>query len=235
VEYFYQPDIISDTFHLNEEESKHCAKVLRKKIEDQIIVLDGVGGVYRCKINSLLPNKVEFDIIEKASVKKTRHTIHLIIAPTKNTDRIEWFVEKSIEVGAHRISFIDCQNSERHRLNISRIRKKAISAMKQCKNPFFALIDDIVPFKDYLHSAVHDSEKYICHASKGEGNYLLNVATKGAHYQVLIGPEGDFTNDELSLAENQGFLPVSLGESRLRTETAGLVAGVLFNALNIKV
>jgi len=106
--------------------------------------------------------------------------------------------------------------------------------MKQCQNPYLPVVNDILSFNDYLHIANQDSEKYICHASSGKGNLLLDVANKHASYQVLIGPEGDFTNDELILAENKGFLAVSLGNSRLRTETAGLVACVLLNALNMK-
>jgi len=234
VEYFYQPNIITDTLYLDEEESKHCARVLRKKIEDQIIVFDGYGGVYTCRITVLHHKKVEFEIIEKKTINKTRHNIHLIIAPTKNADRIEWFLEKSIEVGVHQISFINCQNSERHRLNMSRIMKKVVSAIKQCQNPFIPVVNDMLSLKDYLRSADQDSEKYICHASSGKGNFLLNAANKHASYQVLIGPEGDFTKQEVTMAEKKGFLPVSLGDSRLRTETAGLVACVLLNALNLK-
>ncbi len=234
MEYFYQPNIISDAFHLDEEESRHCARVLRKRIDDQIIVFDGSGGVYTCKITSVHGKKVEFDIIGKETIKKAGYTIHLVIAPTKNADRIEWFIEKSIEVGIDRISFINCQNSERHRINISRIRKKIISAMKQCQNPFLPEVNDILSFNDYLHSSDQDSEKYICHASRGKNKFLMNVANKHSSYQILIGPEGDFTENELILAENKGFLPVSLGISRLRTETAGFVACVLLNALNMK-
>ena len=234
MDYFYQPDITSDTFSLNEEESRHCAKVLRKKVEDQIIVLDGNGGIYTCKIKSLHQKKVEFEILDKRDIEKSGYSIHLIIAPTKNADRIEWFIEKSIEVGLHEISFIDCQNSERHRLNMARIRKKAISAMKQCQNPYLPVLNDILSFEDYLAKVTQDSEKYICHSSAGMGNYLLNTAKRDAYYQVLIGPEGDFTSEELTLAGDKGFLPVTLGESRLRTETAGLVASILLNALNLK-
>ena len=234
MEYFYQPNVISDTFHLDEEESRHCARVLRKGIDDQIIVFDGNGGVYTCKITSVHDKKVKFDIIGKETIKKAGFTVHLVIAPTKNTDRIEWFIEKSIEVGVDRISFINCQNSERHRINMSRIKKKIISAMKQCQNPFLPEVNNILSFNDYLRSSDPDSEKYICHASSGKDNFLLNVANKHTSYQVLIGPEGDFTDGEIILAENKGFLPVSLGNSRLRTETAGFVACVLLNALNMK-
>jgi 16S rRNA (uracil1498-N3)-methyltransferase len=222
LDYFYQPDIISDVFHLDEEESRHCAKVLRKKVEDQIIVLDGNGGIYTCKIKGVHHKKVEFEV-----------TIHLVIAPTKNADRIEWVIEKSIEIGLREISFINCHNSERHRLNMARMRKKAISAMKQCQNPYLTVVNDILSFENYLDTAAQNSEKYLCHAFAGKGNFLLNIAKRGASYQVLIGPEGDFTKEELSQAVKKGFNPVSLGDSRLRTETAGLVACVLLNALNL--
>lgn len=231
---FYQPDITSDIIHLSEEESRHCAKVVRKKVEDQIIILDGHGGIFRCKIKSIHHKKVECYILEKRIVKKPVYSVHVVIAPTKNADRIEWFIEKSIEVGLHQVSFIDCHNSERHRLNMARIRKKAISAMKQCQNPYLPVISDILSFENYLHTIDQNTEKFICHASGGKNNYLLNTANSNASYEVLIGPEGDFTKEELILAEKKGFIPVSLGNSRLRTETAGLVTCVILNALNLK-
>ena len=234
MDYFYQPDISSDVINLNEEESRHCVKVLRKKVEDQIFILDGNGGIYRCKINNIHRHKVECDILEKKTIKKSSYSIHMVIAPTKNADRIEWFIEKSIEVGLHQISFIDCHNSERHRLNMARIRKKAISALKQSKYPYLPVINDILSFEDYINKSEQDTEKYLGHASDGKNNYLLNIAKSDSSYEVLIGPEGDFTKEELILAENKGFIPVSLGDSRLRTETAGLVACVLLNALNLK-
>ena len=234
MDYFYQPDIIYNAFHLDEEESRHCAKVLRKKIEAEIIVLDGKGTIYTCKIRKVDFKKVEFEIIDKRTTEKSGYSVHLVIAPTKNTDRIEWLIEKSIEIGLHQISFIDCHNSERHRLNMARIRKKVISAMKQCQNPFLPLVNDLIPLKDYLDTLDENSEKYICHASSGKGNYLINAANRDASYQVLIGPEGDFTKEELNQTRKKGFIPVSLGDSRLRTETAGLVACTILNALNLK-
>lgn len=233
MEHFYQPNIRIGICYLDEEESKHCSRVLRKKIKDQIDVLDGEGGVYTCMITEIQAKKVEFKIIEKKTFKKPRHSIHLIIAPTKNTDRIEWFLEKSIEVGVHQISFIKCQNSGRNRLNMLRIKKKIISAIKQCQSPFLPVVNDILSLQNYLSSVDQDSEKYICHASSGKGNFLFNAANKYASYEVLIGPEGDFTKEEVTLAREKGFLPVTLGDSRLRTETAGLVACVLLNALNM--
>ncbi len=234
MDYFYQPDIISDVFHLDEEESRHCARVLRKKVEDQIIVLDGKGGIYTCKIKKVHHKHVEFDIIAKRTMAPSVYSIHLVIAPTKNADRIEWLIEKSIEIGLHQISFIECHNSERHRLNMTRIRKKVINAMKQSQNPYLPVVNDILPLKDYLNCAEENTEKYIGHAALGKGNFLINAAKRGSSYQVLIGPEGDFTREEISQTEKKGFIPVSLGDSRLRTETAGLVACVILNALNLK-
>ena len=234
MEYFYQPNIAANTLYLDEEESKHCARVLRKKIDDQIIVLDGDGGSYRCEITALHQKKVEFRIIEKKIINQATYAIHLIIAPTKNADRMEWFLEKSIEVGVHQISFVRCQNSERNHINMSRIKKKVISAIKQCQNPYLPVLNDIISLKDYLSSADQDSEKYICHASSGKGNFILNTANKHTSYQVLVGPEGDFTKEELIMVQEKGFVPISLGDSRLRTETAGLVACVLLNALNMQ-
>jgi 16S rRNA (uracil1498-N3)-methyltransferase len=232
--YFYHPEISYGDFFLNEEESKHCIRVLRKNTGDTIIVLDGKGGIYTCQI--ILPNdkKTELKILEKQIVKAPDHFIHLAIAPTKSIERTEWFVEKSIEIGVQCISFLTCQNSERRKLNMVRLQKKAINAMKQSQVPFLPIINNIQPFEAFIENTDSLSAKYICHAGMGQGNYLLYAARNQSNSLALIGPEGDFTPDELHMAKEKGFEPVSLGVSRLRTETAGLVACTLFNALNAK-
>jgi 16S rRNA (uracil1498-N3)-methyltransferase len=234
LDHFYQPDITSGILYLDEDESKHCVRVLRKKAGDEIIVLDGKGGIYTCMIIDPQHNKTKFEIIEKRFVEKPAHFIHLSVAPTKNIQRIEWLLEKCIEVGVQSITFLNCKNSERKRVNKERMIKKAINALKQSKNVHLPVINDIKPFIEFIDNHDSGSGKYICHADTGHGNYLLNKAMKGSSYQVIIGPEGDFSEEELRLAEKYGFEPVSLGKTRLRTETAGLVACILLNALNIK-
>jgi len=232
---FYNPDIVNGDLHLDEEESKHCIKVLRKKEGDLIAVFDGQGGIYKCRLINTRDKKVEYEVLEKQIAELPTCSIHIAIAPTKNIERTEWFLEKSIEVGIQHISFLQCENSERKRINMERMVKKAISAMKQSQNAIMPLIDDIVPFNDFLINAGAGAQKVICHADMVKEAFLLHTALKGAAYLVMIGPEGDFSREEMILAEKKGFKPVSLGKSRLRTETAGLVACILLNALNTQV
>jgi len=234
LDYFYNPDITKESHLLDEEESRHCTRVLRKKKGDEITILDGKGGIYTCCIIYPHHRKTEYEIIKSHREEKPPYEIHIAIAPTKNMDRIEWFLEKSIEVGVQAISFIQCKNSKRSRINMDRIIKKAISAMKQSHNSFLPEINDLVSFQNLIENIDQSYERLLCHASKGKGYYLLHTATKGQNYHVLIGPEGDFTDDELQLATRNGFQMVSLGNSRLRTETAGFVACTLLNALNIQ-
>jgi len=209
-------------------------RVLRKKAGDQILVLDGKGGLYTCILKDSKPREVRFEVEKEEQWDGPEHHIHLIIAPTKKIDRMEWLIEKSVEIGIQEISFVRCMNSERPQLKIDRLQKKAISAMKQSMNLFLPRIHDIIPFQEVLTHSADNVNKYICHVRSGENNFLLNVVKKGRSYQILIGPEGDFTDKELIQAEEHGYTPVSLGENRLRTETAGLVACVLLNALQVK-
>lgn len=234
MDYFYNPDITKGSFLLDEEESRHCILVLRKKKGDEITILDGKGGIYMCRIIYPHHKKTEYEIIKSHRVEKAPYEIHIAIAPTKNMDRIEWFLEKSIEVGVQGISFIQCKNSERGRINMDRIIKKAINATKQSHNAFLPEINDLVSFQTFVENIDQSYEKLLCHAAKGKGYYLLHTATKGRNYYIMIGPEGDFTDDEIHLATRYGFKMVSLGNSRLRTETAGFVVCTLLNALNIQ-
>jgi 16S rRNA (uracil1498-N3)-methyltransferase len=158
------------------------------------------------------------------------------IAPPKNMDRLEWFLEKSVEIGIHSISFIRCQNSERNTMKTDRLYKKAVSALKQSGNFFFPEISELVNFKDFIMNLSDQEEnrtrKYIAHAETGAGNLLMKVAGSNSYNIVLIGPEGDFSAQELKMASEAGFIPVSLGPARLRTETAGLVACITIHLIN---
>jgi len=232
LDHFYQPKITFGNLYLDSEESKHCIRVLRKRVGDKISIFDGNGGTYICRLTNPNPKKAEFEILEKYYIEKPKNLIHIAIAPTKNIERIEWFLEKSIEVGIQIISFVQCVKSERKKVKMERMIRKAINAMKQSKNPYLPIINDIVSLKDFIMNVDTHADKFICHESMGQGHYILHEATQGSNYKVIIGPEGDFTKDELQLAEKYKFLPVSLGETRLRTETAGVVACTLLNALN---
>ena len=157
--------------------------------------------------------------------------IHIAISPTKNADRIEWFVEKAVELGIDEITLLECDHTERQHLKIDRLEKMAISAMKQSLKAKLPVIHPLTSFRNIVHTA-GSVEKYIAHVDNENPNQLKNLIAAGSSYLVLIGPEGDFSDEELTLAENQGFKKISLGPSRLRTETAGLAACHILNLAN---
>ncbi len=228
---FYEPSAKNESFILNEEEARHALKVLRKKVGDKINVIDGNGHLFECKL-------IE-GVIEKCVVKVEKtffepdndYHIHIAIAPTKNLDRIEWFVEKAVEIGIDELSFIKCKNSERPQLKIERIEKKAISAMKQSLKYRIPKINVLKDFNSFI-SEKRNEEKFIAFVDSSNPLHLKHAAGLKSKYLVLIGPEGDFTSKELDMALTQNFKKVSLGRSRLRTETAGMVACHILNLIN---
>lgn len=228
---FYQPLISEGSYFLDPEESRHCIKVLRFSTGDRIRVLDGKGGIYECKITRPNPKQCAFEVITTQQREKPPFHIHIAIAPTKNLDRMEWFIEKAVEIGIQEVSFILCQNSERRVLKPERLEKKAVSAMKQSQNAFLPTIHAMESYSSVLDS-INEDLRYIAHVDFDNPVMLSKTAPAGKNYCVLIGPEGDFTNDELALAAKKGFQKVSLGNSRLRTETAGIVACHILNIVN---
>ncbi len=222
---FYQPGVPQGINHLDLEESKHCIKVLRKKLNDPIDIVDGKGRFYKALITETNPRKTQFSVIEQRAEDLKNYSIHLAVAPTKRLERIEWLVEKATELGVDRISFIQCQNSERHRLRLDRLQRKAISAMKQSIKATLPRMDELVSFRDFFDLIDPEVTKFLAHLSES-AMPLLKATTPGASYCVLVGPEGDFSKDELVMAADQGFQTVHLGNSRLRTETAALAAVV---------
>ncbi|MBK5279759.1 MAG: 16S rRNA (uracil(1498)-N(3))-methyltransferase [Bacteroidia bacterium] len=226
----YQPNIDLGTLSLSEDESRHAAKVLRVKNGDILDLTDGKGNFYKIRITKSDPRKCIFEIQEKKSQPKRSFFIHLAIAPTKNTDRIEWFVEKCVEIGVDKISFIVCQNSERRSINRDRIEKIAISAMKQSGQYWLPEIVDCGPVLEILKES--SSQKFIAYVDQSNPHHLKSLAKPNQDYLVLIGPEGDFNKEELLSAEQAGFSKVSLGTTRLRTETAGVAACHILNLVN---
>ena len=227
---FYQPDISQGLHHLDEEESRHCVKVLRYSIGDSITILDGKGTVYEGKITEASPKKVAFDIVNSQYTEKPPHHIHIAIAPTKNLDRIEWFVEKAVEIGIQEVSFIYCKNSERKVLKTDRLERKAVSALKQSKGTYLPLINPLVALPSFTSTI--KGEKFIAYVDFQNPEKLAKVIKPAQQYCVLIGPEGDFSPQELEICMAAGFKKVSLGNSRLRTETAGIVACHILNLAN---
>jgi 16S rRNA (uracil1498-N3)-methyltransferase len=230
VNLFYQPLVSEGTYYLDEEESRHCIKVLRKHAGETINLTDGKGSFYEAVIKKADTSQCTFEIVRHTPEKSKTFTIHVGISPTKNTDRIEWFVEKSVEIGIDEITLIECKNSERAHVKLQRLQKVAISAMKQSVKATLPKINAITAFDEIVKANV--PQKFIAHVDITNPVHLINVVRPGSSYLVLVGPEGDFTTAELESAKNQNFIKVSLGESRLRTETAGVAACHILSLVN---
>ncbi len=236
MEFFYSNNINNDIIILENVESRHCIKVLRKSIGDTINVVDGKGTLYTGIIDddNLKECKIKISNFVKEYDKKNFY-VHIAISPIKNNNRMEWFVEKAVEIGIDEISFIDCDRTLRHTIKIDRIMKTAISAMKQTLKATLPKINNIISYKEFIESN-KDSNKFICHLEDEHRKELFHFKekmNKNKDACILIGPEGDFSVDEIDRAKSVGFDALSLGNSRLRTETAGIVACHLLNIIHI--
>lgn len=217
---------------LNEDESLHCIKVLRHKVGDTINVIDGAGLMALGTIEAAHAKQCAISLINKKLVPKSRnYYLHIAIAPTKNIERIEWFVEKAVEIGVDEISFIRCKNSERTVVKDDRIRKVAESAVKQSKQAYLPKLNSVIDFNTFVKSISSDN-KLIAHCEENTKQHLKQYIFKNKSTVVLIGPEGDFNKEEVELATSQNYVSVALGESRLRTETAGLFICNAFAVIN---
>lgn len=227
---FYQPEITEGVVHLDEEESRHCIKVLRKNSGDLIHITDGKGSFYDALITKADARQCEFSVKEKKPQTARRYRIHIAISPTKNADRIEWFVEKAVELGVDEITLMDCDKTERSHIKSSRLQKVAVSAMKQSLKAFLPVVNDMTPFSDVLKTK--RASGFIAYVDASNPLHLRQAAAGFQDALLLIGPEGDFSKEELSHALNAGFQKVSLGPSRLRTETAGMAACHILNLIH---
>jgi 16S rRNA (uracil1498-N3)-methyltransferase len=220
---FYIPDITSDTVTLPEEESKHALRVLRLKAGDQVLVVDGAGGYYQALIQDPQPKKCLLRITATQQQYGLRpYQVQVAVAPTKNLDRMEWFVEKATEIGIDDIFFLSCERSERKQMNLERLEKITVSAMKQSVKAYKPRLHDMQPYKNFV-AACDPATTYIAHLEPHDRQSLSQVAVP-EKCCILIGPEGDFSPKEIDLAYATGIKAVTLGNSRLRTETAALVA-----------
>ncbi|AFK05202.1 Ribosomal RNA small subunit methyltransferase E [Emticicia oligotrophica DSM 17448] len=225
---FYQSDIVNNQV-LSEEDSRHCIKVLRKNIKDIIHIVDGVGGLYQCEIIKTHEKKCEVRILStQKDFEKRDIYLHIAIAPTKNADRIEYFLEKCVEIGVDEISLIQTKHSERKNQKTERLEKIAISAMKQSLKAYLPKINELQDFDKFIENN-KSTTKFIAHLTE-DAKPLKEVVAGKKDVLVMIGPEGDFTHTEVSKAREKGFQIVTLGNSRLRTETAGVVACTIVNA-----
>lgn len=229
---FYTPDIAT-TLTLPEVESGHCVRVLRLVEGDEIGLIDGRGTFYRAAITVAHNKRCAVRIIE--ACPQPAHwagNIEVAIAPTKNLDRIEWFAEKVTEMGIDAIVPLLCRFSERKELKKERIEKILVSAMKQSLKAVLPRMEEMTPFERYVREEF-DGQKFIAHCyADSERKLLSQCYTAGANVRILVGPEGDFSPEEVQLAISNGYIPISLGASRLRTETAGVVACHTIHTIN---
>lgn len=230
--YFYVPDAARQSA-LPAEESAHAVRVLRLREGDELFLMDGVGNYYRAQVTEATSHRCGYEITETLPQERQwSGQIHLAIAPTKMMDRMEWMTEKVTEVGLDALTFLDCQFSERHIVKLPRVEKIVISAVKQSHKAWMPRLEGMTPFRTFIRQPL-EGRKYIAHCYEEiPRSYLFDELQKPVDTShptplsttVLIGPEGDFSIDEVREAVDAGFTSVHLGRSRLRTETAGLAA-----------
>ena len=228
---FYTPDIQTRA-ELPEEEAQHCIRVLRLNIGDQITLTDGKGYFYRAEISAATNKRCMVNILETIYQEPLWNGhLHIAMAPTKNMDRNEWLAEKATEIGFDELTFLNCRFSERKVIKTERIEKILISAIKQSLKARLPKLNEMTDFNKFINQEFK-GQKFIAHCYEGEKPLLKDVLKAGEDALVLIGPEGDFSEGEVEKAIERGFTPISLGKSRLRTETAALVACHTLNLLN---
>lgn len=228
---FYTPDILQRA-ELPEDEALHCIRVLRLKQGDEIFLTDGKGFFYKAEIDMVSGKRCLVSV--KETISQEQHWtgyLHIAMAPTKNMDRTEWFAEKATEIGFNELTFLNCRFSERKVIKTERIEKILVSAVKQSLKATVPVLNEMTDFTKFIEKDF-PGQKFIAHCYEGEKPLLRDVLRRNEDALVLIGPEGDFSPEEVEKALAKGFIPISLGKSRLRTETAALVACHTMNLLN---
>lgn len=222
------------TFILSEEESKHAVRVLRLTQGEKIHLIDGKGGLYETEIIDAHPKRTTLSVLAvQENFGKMSYEVHLAVAPTKNIDRIEWFLEKATEVGLTSYTPIICEHSERKEVKVERLEKVAIAAMKQSLKAYLPQVKPAVSFSKFIQEVKNSSiSKGIAHCVDSDKKFIFTSFEPKGKYLILIGPEGDFSEKEISQAIDAGFIPLSLGEARLRTETAALASVLEISLLN---
>lgn len=231
---FYAPEITVPEYTLEPEESKHCVRVLRLGEGDAVNITDGRGNIYRCRIVQADPRRCRVRVENtERDFEPIPYRLVMAVAPTKNTDRFEWFLEKAAEIGVSEIIPLDCARSERRRLNTERGNKVLISAMKQSLKARLPLLHEPVSFAEAVRMPF-GGRRYIAHCDRtlDKRLYLPSAIERGGEAMIFIGPEGDFSPEEIALAAECGCIPVTLGPQRLRTETAAMVAVSMVAAAN---
>lgn len=228
---FYTPDIAVSP-ELPEEEAQHCVRVLRLAEGEQVLLTDGKGRFYRAAIVRAQVKHCEVEVLESWTPEPAwNFRVHIAVAPTKNMDRMEWFAEKATEIGIDEITCLNCRFSERREIKPARLEKILISAVKQSQKATVPVLNGMTGFREFIRRPF-DGRKFIAHCNEGEKPLLDRIYRPGENALILIGPEGDFSPEEVEAARAAGFEPVSLGKSRLRTETAALTACHTLHVLN---
>lgn len=222
---FYTPEINNEYYTLNQEESRHCVKVLRLSEGSLLHLTNGAGALYKAEVVEANIKACKLKVIEKTEAYNKRNNyLHIAIAPTKNIDRFEWFLEKSTELGIDEITPLLCEHSERKIIKPERLERIIVAAMKQSLKAYKPKLNPLTSFNNFVKSDFSNVNMLIAHCEKDKKVLMQNACKPGDSVCVLIGPEGDFSKNEIDTAFSKGFQGISLGESRLRTETAGLAA-----------
>jgi 16S rRNA (uracil1498-N3)-methyltransferase len=228
---FYEPNLTGESVLLSEEESKHAVRVLRLSTGDKVELLDGKGTRAVAEVSDDHPKRCVLRIVSRNNETTGRNFhLHIAVAPTKNIDRIEWFVEKATEIGVDEITFLNCEHSERDTIKTERIEKVAISAMKQSQQSHLPKINELTSFHKFI-SDCESEIRLIAHCEDSERKDLRDYSFGNKSAVILIGPEGDFSQEEIQAAIEAKFVPVVMGSTRLRTETAALYA---VNTVHVK-
>ncbi len=216
-------EITTSLFTFDREESKHITKVLRKKEGDVIHLTNGKGMIFKAEIMIAEIKKCSVKILSTILQEPPKYRLHMVVAPTKMNERYEWFLEKATEIGVHEITPVICEHSERKEIKTARFERIIQAAMKQSLNCYLPKLNAPISFKEFIHKK-HSSQLFIAHCETTKRNTLKEILKPEENATILIGPEGDFSTNEIDLAKKNEFLPLTLGETRLRTETAAIIA-----------
>ena len=231
---FYTPDITSNIYSLNEEESRHCQKVLRLREGEIIHLTDGRGTLFQAMIADACGRQVSVEVISRLeNYGKRDFRLHMAVAPTKNFDRFEWFLEKATEIGVDEITPLICDHSERRQLRTDRLEKVITAAVKQSLKAYHPVLHPLADYKKFI-AEKRKGQLFIAHLEESDPVLLQKVYIEASDTTILIGPEGDFSPSEVEAAIKSGYQIISLGESRLRTETAAVVACHAVAMLNVE-
>ena len=229
---FYSEDLTGQWVELSDEEARHCARVLRLKPGDELFFTDGKGFLCEARLTDVSSRSATATIMNRTLQQPRSFSLHLAVAPTKNIDRFEWFLEKATETGIEEITPLLCENSERKVIKPERLEKIMLAAMKQSQRFFLPRLNPLIKYSEFIKKITPDQPGYIAHCHGGPKTHFMDVCEPAKNALILIGPEGDFSPEEVRLAMDAGMKEISLGDARLRTETAALVACMGVNLIN---